>query len=702
MAYNYDVTIDDEILYFDPEVSYEITGYRPITASRSLDFDPEWFREAAKCKIHTGRYTTYSKGSKKWREFWDEERERCMYGMEKNGYRITGDNYFFINYYCVPTTVVMKDGTKDRAMYPSTFLAKQYEYFHYIEMARRLELDICALKSRGVGFSEMSAAIGANIYTHWRKSNVMYTAFAESYLVSNDGVLKKVWEAMDYLNEDTDGAFKHVRQVSNTTFVRRASKKTKQGEELPSSFKSQVVGVVADNPRKVRGARSKLVVFEEAGSYKNLIKSWGTAEALTVVLGDKIGTRMAFGTGGDEGDQIEGLIRLFNAPETFGILPYRHNHTLSGDYAITSYFFPVYSVDFGFLDSRGVADQEAIKIKQEKIRETKKVDPDEYRNYCAEYCMTPDEAFSKQGMNNFDQVLLANQWANIALHKSTPEPIKGYLHWVYDNKGKIIDVRWEEHFQGNIRITEPPGEDNMMDLYVGGIDSIDKGDIESTAGESRFCCLIKKRTFKTGGDQYVAMYLDRPQYAKESYETAMKMLYWYKCKANIEDSRVTIVSYFRNNGQASMLYPRPRIALGDKFKFKQNSLIGTPATKKLIQHGLNLVKEYIDDYCQNIFYLEMITQLQEYSYEAKTKFDIIAAMQMCEIYDEDLAEFTPKRIDKVDSDWEDIVWKRVNGKMIKTTTGEKPPEILTEEYNPVDFIENGKLRWSEPSHRGSS
>ncbi len=53
-------------------------------------------------------------------------------------------------------------------------------------------------------------------------------------------------------------------------------------------------------------------------------------------------------------------------------------------------------------------------------------------------------------------------------------------------------------------------------------------------------------------------------------------------------------------------------------------------------HGLGLVADYVEDFSENIYFPDMLQQLQKYSYEAKTKFDIIAAMQMAEIGDEDM------------------------------------------------------------------
>ena len=43
----WDVKIGDPIDYFDPTLSYELTGYRPITATEGLDFDPKEFTKAA-------------------------------------------------------------------------------------------------------------------------------------------------------------------------------------------------------------------------------------------------------------------------------------------------------------------------------------------------------------------------------------------------------------------------------------------------------------------------------------------------------------------------------------------------------------------------------------------------------------------------------------------------------------------------------
>ena len=148
--FEWDVTANEKITYFDPTLSYELTGYRPVDEERGLDFDPAWFTEAREIKLRDGKYCSYPKGSKKYNDFWVEEFRRCNQGYESHGYRITGDNYFFLNYYRLKNTAVSQAGAGRETTFPA-FFSKQYEYFHYIELCEKLSKDVCALKARGVG-----------------------------------------------------------------------------------------------------------------------------------------------------------------------------------------------------------------------------------------------------------------------------------------------------------------------------------------------------------------------------------------------------------------------------------------------------------------------------------------------------------------------------------------------------------------------
>ena len=144
----WDVKIGDPVPYFDKRLSYELTGYRPITETEGLDFNPEWFTEARDTFLKTGHYTSYYFGSKLYRDFWNEEYRRCKEGMTVNGYTITGFNYYFLNYYQLPNTEQEKAGDSRSVIFPR-FFVYQYEFFHYFELCRTIRRNVAVMKNRG-------------------------------------------------------------------------------------------------------------------------------------------------------------------------------------------------------------------------------------------------------------------------------------------------------------------------------------------------------------------------------------------------------------------------------------------------------------------------------------------------------------------------------------------------------------------------
>lgn len=140
-----------EIQYFDPLLSYELTGYKPITKTQGLDFDPNWFTEPRRNFEKLGHYCPYGNKTKQFREFWITQYKRSKYGCTINGYTLTGDHYFFLNFYVLPlTTKTTKAGQGRPEGFPS-FSVAQYKWFHYYELAKHTRLNCCMMKARGVG-----------------------------------------------------------------------------------------------------------------------------------------------------------------------------------------------------------------------------------------------------------------------------------------------------------------------------------------------------------------------------------------------------------------------------------------------------------------------------------------------------------------------------------------------------------------------
>lgn len=147
--FTWDIPKDSQIDYFDSNLSYELTGYRPITEEKGLDFNPDWFTEAREVYKKTGHYTSYRFGTKAYHDFWQEQYVRCKDGYTVNNYTITGDHYFFLNFYQLKDSRVQKAGTARKNIFPR-FMSAQYEFFHYYELCKHLRKNVCMMKSRAV------------------------------------------------------------------------------------------------------------------------------------------------------------------------------------------------------------------------------------------------------------------------------------------------------------------------------------------------------------------------------------------------------------------------------------------------------------------------------------------------------------------------------------------------------------------------
>jgi hypothetical protein len=111
---------------------------------------------------------------------------------------------------------------------------------------------------------------------------------------------------------------------------------------------------------------------------------------------------------------------------------------------------------------------------------------------------------------------------------------------------------------------------------------------------------------------------------------------------NIEYTKIGVVNYFREAKQYHRLLKRPLVAMpskGEKINGLQkdhSNLIGTPASTNVIDHQDGKVKEYIEDYYANIFFLDLLEQLRDYQREDRRKYDLVIAMGLCELADEDM------------------------------------------------------------------
>lgn len=652
----WDITKDMKIECFDPTLSYELTGYRPIDETHGLDFDPSWFTEVRETFLRTGRYCSYLPRSKRWDAFWKEQYTRCKYGMTSHGYTITGDNYFFLNFYQLPVVDMGKaSGEGTNESFP-VFFASQYMFFHYLQMCRVLHKNAALMKARSIGFSEINASLAARLYTTIKRSRTMITCFKDTYL---NGTFSKLDHALTFINTNADGFFKP--RLTDKALEKKSGYQVKiDGQFTDFGWRSVVIGINGSKPSNIRGDRVDLLIYDEAGSWPDLTTAVVQGQELCEVQGVPRGIMLFGGTGGDFGPPLEGLKKIYYNPKAFKILPFRHKWTQDGTTIESGFFLPYFlqSLNPEYMDSRGVCNQTEYKKVLQEERNNLLAVPEEYLKKCAERCWNAEEAFTLEGQNKFNKMKIADQLAKIRLHKIGPRPQVGTIDYTYkSNKHSLENIdgfRWllnsgkvqilehpiwsdlyKEQIEKQKREAEEQGIDfeapvytEMNDLYVAGIDGIDIGAAQTskeTRDPSDFCIVIKRRAFGLNEPQYVAMYKDRPQNIREAYKIAMCMCRYYNCRINIEATRVGMITWARENKCLQYFMKRPRATLTD-IKYGTTKQYGTPATKTIIEQQTDLIADYVEDYGHNIWFEDMLEQLNGYNDENKTKFDIIAAL----------------------------------------------------------------------------
>lgn len=332
------------------------------------------------------------------------------------------------------------------------------------------------------------------------------------------------------------------------------------------------------------------------------------------------------------------------------MLPYKHNHTRTGDWAFTGYFIPSFSIWFGTetekgFDHRGVVYEDKAKKSYQDHWDTV-TDPSILLKDKAEYCFTPEDAFIMEGSNAFNMEKLSEQQVNID-HGLVEKPKTVRFRWGLTGEGTVdrhSTPKIEYGTGGHTLMIEEPMRDSegipIQNLYVIGVDGIDTS-WDTTTGQSdlsKYCIIVYKRAFGLSEPKVVAMYKFRPNQVSDAYDETIKLAQYYNAKVLVEATRVGVIEWFKKHGLQHHLMRKPRFITSGR----NSQQFGCPADVKTIERQLQLINDYIENYYTAISYQEMIDEFLRYSYENKRKFDIVAAFGIALLADEELMNRPPK------------------------------------------------------------
>jgi len=579
------------------------------------------------------------------REWYEEQIDYVLNGITINGKFWNPLIYHFLNFYYFPVQYIdRKTGEVQSYDEPGMPLFSRIDEYIFDKMweAMNSSQHIALLGSRGLGKSYIATSIMNRRYNFFPKSDIIVSASMKTHV---DTAWDKVIETL--------GAFEKKHPALKQKRITNSNTKLKSGEEVDTDYGKEERGYLCTyekilygkSPGKTRSRRPNIQLVEEFGAFPstglgNLKDVLAQSRGSNLIGGTIMKNfMMLMGTGGSiSNDHAK---EIFHKPDAYNFLAINE-----WDGMKTALFIPVQYKLAGTWEKNGVPDiEKALKINNKERQKLK--DAGEFvslQNYCQEYPQNTREVFLKKGTNRFNQDKIAQQISIVDTVEVSMKVKKGYFQYTKTDDNVITGVEFINNGIGPIfmieEVQKSPEGKYYEDLYVMGLDSIDMGGNDSTTDEgSKLAALVKKRII-TGDNKstrsiYVCWYNERHPEVRDDYENVLMMTLYYRCKINLEYTKFNILSYFREKHMSRYFMKRPTIALGNIDGDKKSTLIGTPATADMIDHQDAKIIDYVNDYSQQIFILPLLEQLRDYHREDRTPYDLVIAMGLCELADED-------------------------------------------------------------------
>lgn len=630
------------------------------------------FRQAALYFMEHGTYTSAPPGTTDYVAYWDRETERCINGFTaEDGEYITGYHYFYLNYspiYTIKAEQYTDRGGNKRTRrvrslsFPSFWDYDAY-YYYTIEAAEDVGKHLAVLKCRKRGYSFKGASMLVRNYELIPGSKNFAVASEQKYLIG-DGLLTKAWAIMDFCDRNTAWA---KQRLKSTSMERTSGFKIKDefGKETEDGYMSSIIGITLKNDaERIRGTRGKLILWEEAGKFADIKEAWSIARSsLESDDGVAFGTQIAFGTGGTEGVDFEGLKDMFFHPDSYNIYSQPNIWDDNAEETNCGFFCPQWSNMEGFdekgnqmfMDKDGNSLRElSIKecVKQRKEVQDGRGDQQLLDRFIAERPLKPAEAVLELGGNIFPRKQLLDQLNRLRTNIKL-QNMKHVVDLSWDGDGKVkatekksgdittYPLKSGEKPEGSVVIWEYPIINPPYGLYIAGLDPYDQNE----SGTNSLGSIIIYKRFKAGEawtDTIVAEYSGRPGTADEYYENVRKLLIFYNARCLYENEKIGIYQHFVNKHCDYLLADQPDKVIAQIFRDSRvNRKKGCHMTKQVRQFAEEKINEWLrEEYAPGHPNLERIYSeplLEELIMtNGERNVDRVIALCMVMIYREEL------------------------------------------------------------------
>ena len=644
--------------------------------------DMDYFRPSA---LHFKKYGNYTdlrpnpNPNSEYGKWIREEIKRCYYGYvrESDGMWVTGDEYFFLNYWPIEQTEIKKNGKKgDRIIdFPEVWEGINLRY-HYIDQAINGGLynpnggnNGCEISSRIKSKSyTMSAMMGKRfVLGENTKSNkkvkCMATAYQKQYLIS-DGILNKFQAGIDFLTINTQFPNKKIRNSLPDMSWIMGYYDLDTGTQRGTL--NEVIGVSAkDDISKVRGKRLHLIVIEEFGSFPNVTNLYNILIP-SVQEGDiSFGFMYLIGTAGDDESDFIGAQELVYNPNGYRMYALPNVFDKEGQSKpYITFFFPGYINRKGCYDENGNSDvtKAILEILIDRYRvKYNSSDVNSITKTIAEIPITPQEAILRTKGNIFPITEITQRLTEIDSNPSFyDDTYIGDL--VLNSRGEVEFVMNKSltpirefpvkdiNVEGALEIYEMPQKINdkvPYERYIASLDNYENDQAESVSLGSMF-------VLDLWTDRIVAEYTGRPMFADDLNEKFRLLCMFYNAKGLVENNKKNTFAYFSRMTSLHLSADTPEYLKSRQILKAQsfgNSVKGVPMTVPIRNFAFGLIRDWllkpvtvsreeegqiITSTVPNLFFIKDRALLLELSkYNPDGNFDRIMSLCQLMIYREE-------------------------------------------------------------------
>jgi hypothetical protein len=590
--------------------------------------------------------------SLEYREWWKEQKRRCLEGYSVGGKFMPGELYFYVNFGTIEL-VDEKTGRKRRGR--PLLRDVEWEVFSVVHEAKKQRKGLIWMTGRRGGKSFIMAALAAYELTFFPDSELCIGAYHSSY--STQTMDKVAWHLEGL--RDTE-FYHHKLKMDPKKEIRLGYEINEGGKPVKRGFNSRVYNIVfKDKHQAAVGKSASFFGFEEIGQFENLLSAFGASEPCWKEGSTWYGFPMLVGTGGDMEKGTIDAMHMFYNPSAYNLMEFKDEETGR----TMGYFVPGWKVLNDFKDENGVTDKEGAIQAILMARERKKNSKDNW-GYVQEiqyYPLTHDEIFLQVGSGFFPADLLQKQIEEAVMGRSRGIP--GRLEWeVSDDKKRKVAFKEDyslrqvqfplddkEDNRGAIVIYEFPEYDKegkIPDfLYVAGTDPYAMDVAENSTSLGATYVFKRFNGVHSSSHLIVAEYVGRPETTEIYAENLRKLLTFYNAVCLYENNIRGIKEYFEQKNCLHLLAGQPKV-IGNAVKNpKVSRTHGIHMVPGIKRYALNKILDYLrTEYEPGRFNVEKIWSVpllkELLNYNEWQNFDRVVAFGLALLMEVEFSAFS--------------------------------------------------------------